>query len=109
VHIAVVFDAENDANFYANGELLGTDPGSRAAKTSAQTCLIGRNPISFTSYQFYNGGLDEVAIYDRSLAGEELREHHVAGVPEPSTFVLLAVGLAGTACYSIRRRKRASS
>ena len=104
VYVAVVFDAENDANFYANGQLLGTQVGSQDAKTSAQTCMIGRNPIKFTSYEYYAGNLDEVAIYGRSLGPEEIREHYLAAIPEPSTIILLLTGALGLLGYRIRRK-----
>ncbi len=83
-YLAVVFDSSNDAHFYINGELERTVGGSNPASTNSQTFNIGRAPLpdSLGSYRHFNGGLDEVAIYGRSLAPEEINEHYLAAVTE---------------------------
>ena len=53
------------------------------------------------------GLMDEVAIWDRALSGEEARGLYysaLALVPEPGSFVLLALG--GLALVAVRRRRR---
>lgn len=87
---AVSFDG---SNAYVDGELAGTIGGSRTAGPSSQTFLIGRAPARNTggTYNQFAGGLDEVAIYGRSLDAGEIREHYLSAVPEPSTLMLLTV------------------
>ena len=53
--------------------------------------------------QYWEGGLDEVAIYGRVLSLAEMQGHHDMKAPEPCTLVLLAAGLGAAA---LRRRRR---
>ena len=50
---------------------------------------------------FYSGLLDEVAIFDYALTPDEVQALHDPGVPDPSTFALLALG---TLCFTQRDR-----
>jgi hypothetical protein len=46
------------------------------------------------------GAIDELVIYDRALDAAEIGAHYAA-IPEPSSWVLLALGFAAL----IRRRR----
>ena len=52
---------------------------------------------------FFNGDLDNIYVYDRTLADTEISSLHMATAPEPTALSLLAVGLGGLA---ILRRRR---
>jgi hypothetical protein len=52
---------------------------------------------------YFNGDIDNVHVYDRSLSDTEVYQLHLATVPEPSALSLLAVGLGGLAL--VRRRR----
>ena len=74
-----------------NQWLLGTHSGDAA----------GTGPI-----QYFDGTLDEIAIYDYALTSEQIHAHYAAGVvPEPATTTLVAGGLL--ALLAQRRRRRA--
>ncbi len=107
-HVAAVFDADNDVSFFLDGSFVQTVTGSSPANPSVKPLTFGRNPISYGSQAFYSGGLDEVAIYDRSLSAAEIHEHYLAAtVPEPSTLALLGMGAIGLMAWVWRKRKRA--
>jgi Concanavalin A-like lectin/glucanases superfamily/PEP-CTERM motif len=54
-------------------------------------------------YQFWHGGIDDLRIYNRALSGAEVKQ--LAGVPEPSTLALVAVG--GLALLMSQKRRKA--
>ena len=49
----------------------------------------GGNPYDVTRY--WNGAIDDVRIYNRALSQSEVNQ--VYGVPEPSTLILLGIGI----------------
>ena len=51
----------------------------------------------------WNGGVDEMAVFDRALTIDEIG--YLYNVPEPSTLALLATGLVGLLCYAWRKRR----
>ena len=77
-HVAVVFDANSDANFYVNGELIGTDPAGGPARLSGDNFYIGRASSSVAEY--FTGVLDEVAVFRGSLTQDEIVDIMEEGV-----------------------------
>ncbi|RIK75719.1 MAG: hypothetical protein DCC68_20750 [Planctomycetota bacterium] len=86
-HVAVVFDASYDATFYVNGQFLQKIDGVAPAYSSASPFKIGAG-----SRSFWDGRLDEVAIFAHSLSAAQIAAQYAAGigdgfVPEQSQFV----------------------
>lgn len=73
-HFAVVFSPTNIV-FYKNGERYAYD-GVPAGQDSRNALQIGRNP-GFGEY--FQGRIDEVAVYDRALSDAEVRSIAAAG------------------------------
>jgi hypothetical protein len=108
-YVAVSFDSSNKATYYVDGALCATLQGTSAGRTNQKELDIGRNPDADSSGArfYFTGGLDEVAVYDRTLTASDISRHYAAGVPEPSTGAfLMATAMALGAAYL--RRWRAS-
>lgn len=70
--------------------------------------LLGRNESS-PAGSFLLGSLDEIAIYNYVLSGDQVSAHYQAAVnsvPEPSTLLLGLVGLAGCCLLATKNRRR---
>ena len=69
--------------------------------SSSQPLYIG---FDNSGARWFDGSIDEVAIYDYALSAEQIREHYFAGTitPEPATIGLLALGTLA----ALRRRRR---
>jgi hypothetical protein len=79
-HLAVAVDPLNDAYFYVNGQLEGTVPGDEPGTTNSQEFYVGRSAgASSSGWGYLAGGLDEVAVYGRTLEAAEVMQHYVVG------------------------------
>ncbi len=86
---------------YADGQLAGSGSGGSSTTQRDQPLLFGmRNSGDGRGFPL-NGTLDEVAIWDRALTGDEIASLYNGGagrsVPEPSTIGLILLGLIGLA------------
>lgn len=87
-HVAVVFDSSYDASFYLDGQFLEKINGSAPVNASPLPFKIGAG-----SRSFFDGRLDEVVVFNRSLTTQEVESQYLAGydgtVPALSTFIPL--------------------
>jgi hypothetical protein len=91
-HLVLAFSAANEAEFYLNGTLQTRMPGSGSVFTGTPFLQIGGRDVGgFT--EMWNGKIDEVAVYRGVLSPLRVAAHYAAGIPEPSTSVLLLLGL----------------
>ena len=77
-YVAVVFDSTNTANFYVDGVLTDSISASAPVKSAALDLMIGRNPAS-TAEEFFNGNIQDVAIYGVELTDAQIATHYQAG------------------------------
>ncbi len=95
-HVAMTYSA-GTASIYVDGGLQAS--GARTLTNGAS------NILGSGLFDPWDGAIDEVAIYDRALSTAEIASgwNTSSVVPEPSTGLLVATGLAGLA-YNGRRK-----
>jgi hypothetical protein len=98
IHVAFSVSANNTGRVFLNGtEVLGvpriTDPGLTGEYDLTRIGLSYDSRFNFEQYWF-SGSIDDVYIYDRALSPTEVSTLYSA-VPEPSTALLLSLGLVG--------------
>ncbi len=82
-HVAAVYNG-SDIRLYTNGILDGTPVGLTGNVVTTNRALLvgsgwsGSNPLAFP----FDGIIDEVAIYNRSLSAQEIKEHYLRGILE---------------------------
>jgi hypothetical protein len=78
---------------------------------SADPFRIGGGGITDATGNFYNGLIDEIAIWtNRALTAAEIQAQYTAGItpiPEPVSLFLGTTGMLGVAGVVWRRRKAA--
>jgi hypothetical protein len=86
------------------GDILWTPPYDN------QSLTVGNLKFGTNSMYFFDGRIDEVAVYSYALSDDEVLDHWNDGdgrapvaVPEPSTFLLASLGLVG---FAVLRRRR---
>jgi hypothetical protein len=116
VMMAIVYGADNSITLYRDGVLYAT-----ASQGTLQTypggvadVLIGLRHFDIGggvgtpggNDQFLAGWVNEARIYSGALSAGEIQSIYQAGaVPEPSTYALIALGLAGMG-WRMRRRQK---
>jgi hypothetical protein len=89
---------------YINGVLAGTQNHGATANygTSGFFTNIGGDGVYDGGGNWFNGTLDEVAIYGEALGADQIQAHFNSRVPEPAT---AALGVIGIGLLGMRRRR----
>ncbi|MCX6819577.1 MAG: DUF2341 domain-containing protein, partial [Candidatus Aenigmarchaeota archaeon] len=74
VHFAVTYDMSN-IKIYVNGLLVNSTPQTNALLSDGNPIRIGRTYDGSSNY-YFNGSMDEVRIYNRSLSQAEILQHY---------------------------------
>jgi len=96
-------DTGQELKFYVDGILRATASATGNITADSGVMTIGRDDGSGS--RFFDGRIDEVAIFDRALSAAEIQEHFNAAIfsiPEPSTGLLAALGVLAV----VRQRRR---
>ncbi len=109
-HFAFVFDAGGAIDdIYLNGLPAGSSYNNHWFFNDADLFTLGRRARSGSSEVFFDGELDDIAIFDRALTAPQVNAVMNFGVsaftiPEPSSLVLLV--MASLVVLLRRRRAR---
>jgi hypothetical protein len=111
-HIAVRTAANpslDDVEIFINGASIGTVPGGADPNLiTADSALVIGDSFALSAganlFRGFTGDFDDFRVYDMALSNGEIASL-AQGIPEPSTFVLLAASVAGCWC-ALRQRSR---
>ncbi len=74
-HVAATYDGAF-MRIYVNGVEVGNKPQTGAIDAVNTPVVIGRNAVNNTAYQ---GGIDEISLFNRALTANEIRDIYYAG------------------------------
>ena len=74
-HAAGTYDG-TELRLYLDGVLVGSKPATGPITPSSDPLYFGRNVYGW----YWNGLIDEVAIYNRALSAEEIQQHYHNGL-----------------------------
>ncbi|MFZ5917452.1 MAG: DUF7507 domain-containing protein [Chloroflexota bacterium] len=80
-HIVAVRDASaNRIRIYVDGAEENATVVTYTAGFGSSTAALNIGWINIAPYYHYDGALDELALYDRALSADEVRQHHNEGL-----------------------------
>jgi hypothetical protein len=104
----VMTSKPGEQKLYVDGDLVGSDTAAVNQIGAAASIRIGSG---FSNGRFFEGLIDEVAIYQTALTEAQVDAHYAAAfdveTPEPAAVGLFATGLA--ALGALRRRRLPSA
>jgi hypothetical protein len=100
------------AEIWVDGGLVETGGNTNLTNNGSSRLMIGGNPdTAGDQYRTWDGGIDDVGMWNRALTGDEITAIYnagvsgvpLSGVPEPGTGLLALMAAAGLAWWRRRR------
>ena len=88
-HVAYTYDGTT-VRFYLDGQPDGTSTNARTMVFASKACAIGRYGDFGGAY--FNGNIDEVAVYKSALSAARILAHYEAGVGKRGAAALTGTG-----------------
>jgi len=76
-HIAATWNG-SEARIYVNGTLESSGTYTASIPSSSSSVFIGSNGPGWCSTWYFNGTIDEVAVYSVALSEDEIHEHYTS-------------------------------
>ena len=84
-HVAMTVDAYGTATFFLDGTTVGSSAGAPPITPAASGGIGGYQSPATGNIRFFNGSVDEAAIYPSALAPARIAEHAAAATRTTST------------------------
>jgi len=93
-YVTSVYD-DKDMKIYLNGQLSasGTFTCDAGSTTPDGDLTIGVRSWESTKEFYFQGMIDEVALYNRALTGSEIWDYYTSVIPAPGAIVLASIGV----------------
>ena len=106
-HVVAVGELGGDHSIYVDGGLVESNPYDQITDNGSGRMMIGGNPDTGPGFRTWNGGIDDIGMWDRGLSAEEVGSIFAAGrgnlVPEPGSGILACMGMLGFLGFRRRR------
>ena len=79
--VAMVFKGDSYVKFYINGEEAGSDTTDPIAKVRTSDTSVNIGAGADGGSYYFLGYIDELAVYERALTQQELKDHYRGGRP----------------------------
>jgi hypothetical protein len=80
-YVVATYDGTTDS-IYVDGVLANTNPDTLSISSYANTAFIGGEVGTTVSYYPFGGTIDEVAVYNFALSGQQVMAHYEAGTAQ---------------------------
>jgi len=101
IHMAATYN-NGAINYFLNGVALGGSDTSLFGNESVNGRLVIGGRFGGNDVDQANGLLDGIRVYDELFSATQIQEAAVLSVPEPSTFIL---GAVGAFCFLLWKRR----
>jgi len=105
-YLAITYNGSY-VSLYINGTFNSGYAQSGPIQTTSNRLTIGCNSYPVTTYAYFNGTIDEVRIYNRTLSQQEIQEIMV--IPEFPSFLIVPLFMMATLLAVIVHRRKTRS
>ena len=106
-HVVAVAPLGGNTEIWVDGALVETGGPTDITDNGSGRMMIGGNPDTGPEWRTWNGGIDDIGMWDRGLSADEIAGIYASGrgnlVPEPGSGILALMGVLGILGFRRRR------
>ena len=102
-HVLMTYDGAV-VKLYINGQLSGTQPATGLITQTSEGLFLGSHKFYAASDYWFNGGIDDVRIYNRALSAAEITKLHASEAVLPTITTQpapISANVGGSATFSV--------